>query len=76
MTHFERFNLRKSYTPDLSIGQELDRTQKEIDFGLKDWRDNSGDWDSVKVAEWISIMKEKKEYLQFLKQLFDHNAKS
>ena len=76
MTHMELFNLRKSYNPDLTIGQEIERTKNEIDFGLSDFNQNSDNWDSVKVAEWMDIMTKKKEYRKFLNQLFDKYAKS
>jgi hypothetical protein len=69
MTHFERFQLRKSYNPDLTEISEIDRTNKEIQFAMKDFNENSNDWSSTKVQSWCDILRDKKEYIRYLKSL-------
>ena len=76
MTHFERFQLRKSYNPDLTIGKEIERTQNEIQFAFKDWNENSDTWGAIKVDEWCRILKDKKDYIKFLKNYWEECAKS
>lgn len=73
MTHYERFKLRSSYNPDITEISEIDRTNKEIEFAIKDWNENSDDWSATKVKSWIEILADKKGYIKWLKDYIKSN---
>jgi hypothetical protein len=67
MTHAEKFKLKKSYNPDLTVIQEIVNVKNAITKNFDFYQENSHQMSKVEVDRWYEGLKELRSYLEFLK---------
>ena len=67
MTNAEKFNLKKSYNPDLTIIQEIKNVKDGITQHFQYYQANSCKMSKVEVDRWYDAMVQMRSYLDYLK---------